>query len=470
MTRETPLRFIIVGASIGGLASAIALRDAGHEVLLLEQESQLGGGDSVPSGGVRLPPNGCKILFDWGLEAEIRSNAVVGSGFTVYKYDGGGKRDYLGTNRWDPELLAEARGLFLQMRHKDLLRILYDTAVKRPSTSKVSVEFGVTVVDADFDACSVTLASGKVYAGDALIGADGAFGYLRRRMNQEQGSPGEDQLRGLAVYSAIVPKEVAMQDDQLQELYQDPQRRMVTFWMGPNRGAQAFLAGKDEDVVFWVYTPDGAQDGTWTQSAEKKITDVLGTCDPVIRRLAELAGPATCVQIKNYLELESWVSRSGKVLLLGEAAHPFPIISLHTYSVALEDGGFLGKMFSHTRNPDRVEEFLSAFQEHRKPRCAHINLSEKSYVEAMALPDGEAQEGRDAAMRANEAAGRNVMDSGDHSEEELSAMWDDMRMVFGYDPADDAEEWWLKWGRLRDAPTALDAKAMRYSYIQDLRA
>lgn len=47
----------------------------------------------------------------------------------------------------------------------------------------------------------------------------------------------------------------------------------------------------------------------------------------------------------------------------------------------------------------------------------------------MALPDGPMQAGRDASMRANEAAGRNVMDSGDQDAEQISAMWDDMRMV-----------------------------------------
>jgi salicylate hydroxylase len=87
--------------------------------------------------------------------------------------------------------------------------------------------------------------------------------------------------------------------------------------------------------------------------------------------------------MKNHYELESWVSKSGKVVVLGEAAHPFPvcsqpshcrlvlalifekIISLHAYSIAIEDGAFIGKIFSHTHNPARIMEFLHAFQENR---------------------------------------------------------------------------------------------------------
>ncbi|KAJ7039389.1 hypothetical protein C8F04DRAFT_1086640 [Mycena alexandri] len=460
MSRDPRLKFIIVGASAAGLASAIALKAAGHNVLVLERESQLGGPDSIPNGGVRLPPNGCKILFDWGLEAELRANAVVGEGFTVYKYEGQAEgRDYIGTHRWDPELLSEARGDFLQMRHKDILRILHDAALREPSANgrmptgpRVTIRFGAEVVDADFDACSVTLRSGEAFSGDALIGADGAAGFIRRRLLAEEGqSPTDHVPRGLAVYSAIIPKSIAVRDRGISKLYEYPQKNMVSFSMGSNRGAQAFLAGKDEDVVFWVYTPDSSQDGTWTELAEKQISNVLGLCDPLIKRLAEVAEPATCVQIKNHYELESWVSESGKVVALGEAAHPFPIISLHTYSIAIEDGAFIGKIFSHTRDPARIPEFFNAFEENRKPRCLHINKSETQYVDIMALPFGPMQAGRDAAMRANEAAGRNVMDAG---EAHLQDMWDDMRMVFGYDPADDADDWWMSWGRLRDAPNA----------------
>jgi hypothetical protein len=39
--------------------------------------------------------------------------------------------------------------------------------------------------------------------------------------------------------------------------------------------------GKDEDVVFWVYTPDSIQEGTWKEPAERNIKDVVGSCDPM---------------------------------------------------------------------------------------------------------------------------------------------------------------------------------------------
>jgi len=222
--------------------------------------------------------------------------------------------------------------------------------------------------------------------------------------------------------------------------------------MGSNRCAITCLAGKEEDMAFWVYSPDDSPDGTWVEEVTTKIGDILGPCDPQLQKLAALCGPATCIQIKDHYELESWVSESGTVVVLGEAAHPFPPVSLHTYSVALEDGAFMGQIFSHTRSPDRIPEFLYAFEEHRRDRCSRIRGFEEQYIASfLTLPDGEMQTQRDALMRANQAAGRNVMDG---PESGLQQMLDDTRMVFGYEPADDADEWWMSWGRLRDAPAA----------------
>ncbi|KAJ7651768.1 hypothetical protein B0H17DRAFT_1215229 [Mycena rosella] len=53
-------------------------------------------------------------------------------------------------------------------------------------------------------------------------------------------------------------------------------------------------------------------------------------------------------------------------------------------------------------------------------------------------------------MRANTAAGRNVMDPNPDSEESnFPQIINDTRMIFSYGPADDADEWWMPWGRLR---------------------
>ncbi|KAJ7831474.1 hypothetical protein B0H13DRAFT_2289250 [Mycena leptocephala] len=427
VSKEPGLRFIIVGASIAGLTSALALKASGHSVLVLEKEPHLAEAEMTSSGGARLSPNGCKVLFDWGLENEVRENAVVGEGFMMYPYEPKGKEsgpDYFGLSIWDHELLMEARGDFLLMRMA--------IGSSDHSFQRGSHRHRCTT-------CAVTLRSGENHSADAIIGADGASGIVRKCLMKENTNPArDDALTGLAVYSTIIPKSIAIKDEGLAKIYDYPQSNMVTILMGNNRGAKVFLAGKERDVLLWVYTPDGSQDGSWNERAERHIGEVVGSCDPLLQKLVAHAGPSTCVQIKDHCELDSWVSRSGNVLVLGEAAHPSPPTGAHTCSVAIEDGVFIGKIFSHTRDSDRIPEFFYAFEENRKPRCAFILQAEKNHVGFITLPDGHKQISRDATMRANHAAGRNVLDVPEAGD--ILGMWDELRKIFDYDPMDAADE------------------------------
>ncbi|KAJ7724394.1 hypothetical protein B0H16DRAFT_1736774 [Mycena metata] len=169
-----------------------------------------------------------------------------------------------------------------------------------------------------------------------------------------------------------------------------------------------------------------------------------------LHKLAAPAGLATCV---DRYSPESWVSLSGKVLALCEAAHPLPASSLHSYSIAIEDGAFIGKIFSHTRSRARVPEFLHAFYNHRRvseSRCAQILEMEKQIITTMTLADGEVQAQRDVSMRAQQSKGLNVLDTPGGDLKDICA---DMCMVFGYGPTDDADEWWVTWGRYKDPET-----------------
>ncbi|KAJ7254971.1 hypothetical protein B0H12DRAFT_1233240 [Mycena haematopus] len=474
----TGLSFIIVGASVSGtfprhhfhakrarrlirtlpgLATAISLKNSGHSVLVLEKDTQLGGAASCFirqgfNGCARICPNGSKILLDWGLlEADTTAKAAPMPGFAFLKFNAGycegSEPDFLGENRWNEDLLFEARGGYMQFRHQDLIRVLYDEAMRDPF-SQVSVRFGAEVVNIDCEACTVTLRSGEVHTGDAIIGADGARGIVRQTLlEEEEESLASDVPTGLSLYSAVIPRALVYENG-LAPWFCEYDDIGSSIWVGPNRSAWIFPVGGERDIAISVYTPDSTQDGTWTEPAEKKITDVIGKCDIRLKKLVALAHDVTCVQIKDPYTLESWVSESGRVVVLGEAAHPAPPSGFHPYSVVLEDAAFIGKIFSHTHDPDRVPEFFSAFQEHREKRCSRIREIDMEYVEA-ATCEGEMHDQRDAGMRANHAAGRNAMEG------DFQQMLEDYAIVFGYDAMDDADEWWINWGRFR--PTAAES-------------
>ena len=62
-----PLRVSIVGAGLGGLVAAIALRRAGIEATIYEQANALG----EVGAGIQVGPNAVKVLRALGLEAGL---------------------------------------------------------------------------------------------------------------------------------------------------------------------------------------------------------------------------------------------------------------------------------------------------------------------------------------------------------------------------------------------------------------
>src|SRR5580692_360845 len=68
---KRPLRVAIIGAGIGGLAAACALRQRGIEVELYERSTKL----EEVGAGLQIGPNGVKVFRALGLEGELMRNA-----------------------------------------------------------------------------------------------------------------------------------------------------------------------------------------------------------------------------------------------------------------------------------------------------------------------------------------------------------------------------------------------------------
>lgn len=216
----------------------------------------------------------------------------------------------------------------------------------------------------------------------------------------------------------------------------------------------------------FVYGPQDGVECSWKNAAtSRKLGTILNTSEPrcgvrpelldgllkptaSIRKLGKLASPPTCVSVKKYPELEDWVHESGHMVVIGEAAHPIPVGSVQACAMTVEDGAVLAKLFSHLRTEDQIGSFLWAFQDLRQPRCASVLAKEHGIIYYMTMPPGEHQEYRDASMRAKRDAGLNILQASDDLGE--SPEWAEVKEVFGYDAEDEADNWWVEWGLLRE--------------------
>lgn len=60
-----PLKVVIVGGGIAGLSCAIALRRAGHAVVVLERSARF---DNETGAAIHVPPNATRPLLAWGMD------------------------------------------------------------------------------------------------------------------------------------------------------------------------------------------------------------------------------------------------------------------------------------------------------------------------------------------------------------------------------------------------------------------
>ena len=72
MPRVAPLRIAVVGAGLGGLTAAVALRQAGFDVEVYEQAPEL----TEVGGGINMGPNAARVLYRLGLGKGLDREAV----------------------------------------------------------------------------------------------------------------------------------------------------------------------------------------------------------------------------------------------------------------------------------------------------------------------------------------------------------------------------------------------------------
>jgi salicylate hydroxylase len=117
-------------------------------------------------------------------------------------------------------------------------------------------------------------------------------------------------------------------------------------------------------------------------------------------------------------------------------------------ALSVEDGAVLATLFAHLRTEDQIGNFLWAFQDLRQPRCDSVGVKENGVLYFMTMPSGEHQEERDNSMRLKRDAGINILQGSDEYEE--SPEWVEIKEMFGYNAEDEANNWWIEWGLLRE--------------------
>src|SRR5712672_100184 len=357
------MRALVVGGGIGGLSTAIALRYQGVDALVLEQTKVL----TEIGAGIQLAANAAIVLRQLGLESAIRT---VGVKPQAYDY----RDSRTGKMLYQAPLGDEAAGRYgapmYNIHRADLIQLLYDavpTEAKRMGARCVAVS-------QDQDGVEVTLLTGEKVRGDVLVGCDGIHSVVRKHLRGEE----EKHFANILMWRSLIPAE-RLEGLNLEErgnYWFGPGRTLITYWVRP-KNLYSILASVPAQEV---------QRESWDDSGD--ISEMLRSFDdaePRARKMLEQC-PSVFITGMYYRDpIDSWTS--GRITLLGDAAHPMVPFLAAGAGQSIEDAWTFARVLS--RRQDDVPGALLEYEQRRLPRTTRIQAGARAAVKLMHETESE---------------------------------------------------------------------------------
>jgi salicylate hydroxylase len=344
---------LVIGGGIGGLATALASRNSGREVRVLERAPAF----AEIGAGLQLAPNATRVLDRLGVLPKVRAAGVAPDRIVFHDALTAERLTHLELGK---EIEARYGGPYIVMHRSDLLQILLDACVEKGVILMTGKE--VQAVETSDDAVTAVCSDGSSYSGVAVVGADGLRSNLRRSLSDD-----EPIGSGYVAYRGTLPLAKAPDLGGLTE---------VVVWLGagmhmvqyPLREAELF-----NQVAVFRSKRFSAGDADWGLPDELDEA-FSAACDHVRLGVSRLNRDQHWAMFDR-APIENWTL--GRMVLLGDAAHPMLQYLAQGACQAIEDSGALADALDEYLGPDKsdtesVTAALASFQAVRQPRTARV--------------------------------------------------------------------------------------------------
>lgn len=329
----------VVGAGIGGLALALALRQRGADVVVLEQAEAI----AEVGAGIQISPNGMRVIDALGLGDALRATAVRARAVSLRDYAKGAE-----VVRLDLTALPETQS-YLFVHRADLIDVLAqavrEAGVRVRLLQRVSgVSPGQTPV--------VHLAHGDHLEADLVVGADGVRSVVRPNVTQTRAPFFTKQV----AWRAIVPNVTGHPAHA--RVHMGPGRHLVSY---PLRdGSHVNLVAVQERGVW-------AEEGWHHQDDPANLRSAFAQFDAEVHRLlAEVTSVAIWGLFRHPVAAQM---HAEGVVLLGDAAHPTLPFLAQGANMALEDAWVLARCLGQGRE---MSQRLAQYQTMRYARSRRV--------------------------------------------------------------------------------------------------
>lgn len=323
------MRILVIGAGIGGLAAARALRTDGHDVTVYERASAL----RTSGSALTLWSNGTGILADLGISTD-------GLGAPIDLLE---QRDHAGgvLMRIDVSLAATRYGHpHLAMPRRDLIRRLASTL----PASDIVFDKKCTGVTQDARRARVAFADGGTEEGDLVIGADGARSVVRRHVWGTDPTAPTDWI----TWQGLGPIDL--------DVVASRRGLMI---VGPE-GMCGLLPAGDGLLQWWFDLRRNPAEPLPDAPIAELRRRFGHWAEPVPRVLAAVSD----ADVEYFAHHRHKVPRSwslGRATLLGDAAHTMPPTVAQGGNQALEDAWALARALRRTATlPDALADYRSS--------------------------------------------------------------------------------------------------------------
>ena len=348
------LRFLVVGAGVGGLTTALSLQQIGADVEVFEAVEEL-----RPLGvGINLLPHAVRELDGLGLLEQLRRGSVAPE-LLLYCTDRG------------QEIWREPRGLAagylypqLSTHRGWLQKVLYDAFAERLGRERLHLGHRLVRIDGAAGRPVAVFPEAEVEA-DVVVAADGIHSAARAQFRPGEGPPlwnGSLMWRGIAEVPPVL-------DGRTMVWAGHPDQKFVGYPI--EEGSDG---SQDFNFIAELWRPDSplATREDWNRRGDPD--DFLPSFESWVfpwldvPALIRSARETFLFPMVDRDPLAQWTF--GRTTLLGDAAHPMYPIGSNGASQAILDARVLAGCFR--RHADDVDVALARYESTRRPATAAI--------------------------------------------------------------------------------------------------
>jgi 2-polyprenyl-6-methoxyphenol hydroxylase-like FAD-dependent oxidoreductase len=372
-------QILIAGGGIGGLATALGLAQKGYRTIVLERAPEL----AEIGAGIQLGPNAFHAFDYLGIGDRARKMAVYVDALRLMDAMTG---EDIATIPLDEPFRERFKNPYAVIHRGDLHGVFVRACRESPQV-ELRTACEVTGYEQSGDDVRAVLKSGEKVSGSALIGADGLVSRIRGQLVGD----GPPRVTGHTTYRSVIPT------DQMPE---DLRWNAATLWAGVKCHIVHYPLS-DWKVFNLVVTCHN--------DAPEPVAGVPVSHDEVMRGFAHVCARARSI-IEHGKDWKLWVLCDrdpilnwidGRVVLLGDAAHPTLQYMAQGACMAMEDAVCLSHEVA--AHQGELAAAFEAYRVKRVHRTARIQIESRMLGDHVFHPAGGHAALRNAMMRAMSA-------------------------------------------------------------------